>query len=67
LAQVLRRFVRKLLLSSELLLVSKVLLPIEDLIDQLWVIVEEREGLVGAVEDVRYVLVNLLSDLKVLA
>jgi hypothetical protein len=39
----------------------------EDLIDQLRVVVKERERLVGAVEDVRYILVNLLSDLEVLA
>jgi hypothetical protein len=39
----------------------------EDLIDQLRVVVKERERLVGAVEDVRYILVNLLSYLEVLA
>jgi hypothetical protein len=48
------------LLSSEDLLVRDVLLPVENLIDELRVVVEQGEALIGLLQDLLDVLVNLI-------
>jgi hypothetical protein len=48
--------------SSHLILKGQVFLSGENLVDQFRVIVEKREGLLRPVEDIRYVLIDLIPD-----